>query len=64
MATGKMKIPSRIDVAARALKVRDSHAAVVEGIATHAEKHRVALHAKRDKLASDKMLSGKMPNGH
>lgn len=52
-----LKLPKRIDVAEHAFKLRNSHAAVVQGIATHAEKHRDALHAKRQKLESDKLLT-------
>lgn len=57
------KSPVRVDVAGAALRVRNSHDAVMEGIATHAEKHRIVLHEKRAKLAADKKLQGMLGNG-
>lgn len=44
------------NIAANVEKVRSSHAAIVQGIATHAEKHRQALDAKRDKVRQDNLI--------
>lgn len=46
-------------------KTTSAHNAVKEGIATHAEKHRVALHESREKMARDARIAdgAKRANG-
>lgn len=43
-------------------KVRDSHVAVKEGIATAAEKHREAMNEKRNKLHQRNALTTELDN--
>lgn len=52
-----IKMPKYTDPATVVAKVRDSHVAVIEGIATASEKHRVAMNAKRDKLKQQVALT-------
>jgi hypothetical protein len=53
----------RIDLTGAVRRVRSSHDAVVQGIATHAEKHRLAMNAQRDAMKQRELLSGKLPHG-
>lgn len=58
MADVKMpKYQSLPDAIAR---VRDSHVAVAEGIATAAEKHRVEMNEKRNKLHQQNALKSEL----
>lgn len=58
MADVKMpKYQNMKDVVAR---VRDSHLAVAEGIATASEKHREAMNKRRDKLRQHNALSAEL----
>lgn len=57
-----LKMPKYTDPVTVVARVRDSHVAVVEGIATASEKHRDAMNAKRDKLKQHVALSTELPH--
>jgi hypothetical protein len=57
-----IKISKYNSLADAVTSVTNSHLAVIEGIANHAEKHRLEMHAKRDALEQKSMLSRKLPN--
>lgn len=52
-----VKMPKYVDPVTVVARVRDSHLAVTEGIATASEKHRAAMNAKRDTLKQHVALS-------
>jgi hypothetical protein len=53
----------RTDMATVVRSVRESHDVVVQGIATHAEKHRAEMNAKRDAMKQAALLAAKLPHG-
>jgi len=57
-----MKMPAYKDLPGAIAKVRDSHLAVHEGIATAAEKHRDAMNAKRNALHQRNTLTAELPH--
>jgi hypothetical protein len=58
----KMKLPKYTNLPDVMAKVRDSHIAVTEGIATAAEKHRDEMNARRNKLHQRNALKTELPH--
>jgi hypothetical protein len=57
-----MKLPTYRNLPDSIARVRDSHLAVAEGIATAAEKHRDAMNEKRNKLHQQLALKTELPH--
>lgn len=60
----KLKQPKYINLADALRKTISAHQAVIEGIATHAEKHRVEMDAKRDRMHVQQSLSQDLPHAN
>lgn len=51
-----LKLPNHVSVSEHVNRVRNSHLAVLEGIATKAEKHRDEMNRKREAARQSEML--------
>lgn len=56
-----IKQPKNISLREHVRRTISAHQAVVEGIATHAEKHRAEYDAKRDAMKIKQSLSQELP---
>lgn len=59
-----VKMPKYQDLPTAIARVRDSHVAVTEGIATASEKHRVTMNEKRNKLHQRNALKAELPSAN
>lgn len=57
-----MKAPTYRNLPDVVKRVRDSHQAVIDGIATAVEKHRLEMNAKRDTLKQHNALKAELPS--
>lgn len=58
-----IKLPKNLNLREHVRRTVSAHQAVIEGIATHAEKHRLESHAKREAMQRKESLGKELPRG-